>query len=678
MNRRLLAAIALAFLTATCVFWSALAQPMPWGIQFPSSTITLGTIPALSSAGGSINISGVGFTPTTQIKLCYSPCGEEDGGTWLAVGKVTYTSSSLISLTTPALPAGTYDLLVDDIGGNRLLAPASLVVTATKTPSTIFGSDLRCQWIPSSTNVTLDAGAFISIADTSGNSNTLTVGAGYAIYNPSSSTFSKGLPSITLPGSGSYIKNTAATIGSTGSLWFYGGVYTSTGGSLNEIAFYHIPSIAVNFQTNPGVTSAGVNTAIPLSPSYVGVPFTFVAGHNFFTTSAWSHVITVDNSSVSTAVAGGDANVSASTGFELDLGGDQTASSLSYEFAEIGCIDRAPTATEEAELITYLNLTYGIDPPPVYLGATVAPAHTSTIARIGGNFFQPGVTVTAGGGMGSLTVLESGTKWIDVSIPSSAPGSYDLTITNPDGQTITQFDGLEVQTGLVSPMTIFGTLCIGWWQGNNITCSGTCVSDAGIASVFDQSWSSNTLTQSTGADQPNYNVTDSKVGNQPSWTNNGSTQIVTNTSVDYHQINDQWLLYVAYQGTQTGTQYFARHSSSMLVEYISGTPEAMIGAVHATAVWGSDLDGGTNNVATRLADAGAGYQLVGINVSNGTEVWVDAGATVLQTQEVALGGSGTGGYSHSTFAIAVALSGTPTGAQLAAWETYVKATFGTQ
>lgn len=112
-----------------------------------------------------------------------------------------------------------------------------------------------------------------------------------------------------------------------------------------------------------------------------------------------------------------------------------------------------------------LPVIHSVSPPAVAAGAT------GTL-KLKGQHFQPGVTVTLGSGISSTVVSSTGTGiTVRVVLPSGAPeGAVLLTITNPDGGTVT----CAACVSIIAPpsLTSMSVLTVSPGETTGVTLSG--------------------------------------------------------------------------------------------------------------------------------------------------------------------------------------------------------------
>jgi outer membrane protein OmpA-like peptidoglycan-associated protein len=83
----------------------------------------------------------------------------------------------------------------------------------------------------------------------------------------------------------------------------------------------------------------------------------------------------------------------------------------------------------------------------VSMDPSTASANRATVARLYGSGFKAGATVTIGGSAGEkVQVADANT--VAFQVPAMAKGVYDVTVTNPSGESSTLRSGLTVKSDL--------------------------------------------------------------------------------------------------------------------------------------------------------------------------------------------------------------------------------------
>lgn len=631
---------------------------LPLTTRFPLFMFPQGTPPVITSAtnvgtaGGSSSVVGTGFVNGCTASVTIS-------------GTVTPLSVSFIDsahLTVALAPgtyaAGTWMLTITNPNGQQDAEPV-FVITTVINPMTIFGATLRAQYIAG--QAVTSAGKVTSIPDNTGLGNTLTqaTSANQPTYNASDPTYN-GLPSVNHSAASSQHMTAAAlTLGGGGKIYLYAGFKTASSGSNQFLASYDSGVYGMAAIGSTGVPFTGVGTPASWGSSVSGIGSILVGG--FDVASGGVTYISIDNE---TPVTGAQGSVAPSTGRVLDIGALSASSSFyNGSWCEMGILSALPTSGQAIQLQQYMNLTYNIVPPITFTASTnVSPAGGGI--RITGGGFLPGATLTGSAGMGAITVTKVTPTLIEATIPAATANQYDVSIINPDGQSLTVANGINVTT-TADPMTIFGLLVQGWYE-NLVTLNGSTV-----AAWLDKSLLGRDYLQATSANQPVFNASDANFNGHPSLTGNGTTQqMVSNTFNGVSFTAGIVVLNVVRRNSGTGTVFYFNTQQPPWLNFPTTAPQFECqGGTSAVVTWGSAITGTQNIVC--VAPSGAG--VTSISVANGTPV-ASTGSTAGQgvTGGFDLFNAAGGSQFNGSIACQVILNGIPTSGQLAAWETYAQ------
>lgn len=661
------------------------------GVTWNSATNTLsGTVPAGSVSGNVVvTVDTVASTGGTNLWTANPPPTDlsatnvgTTGGTGTITGAnfvsgctalavingtptsltITFVNSMelIYALATGTYTAGTWPLEVTNPDGQSD-TESIFVISTNQTPSTLFGANLKIQGIASTAVVS--AGYVVSVPDSSGNGNAVTalaVGASQPSYNAASSTFSQHKPSITFDGSTQGLGAVASLgLSGSGTLTFYAGVVLNGLSGIATVLYYNDAGAELSLD----YTSTGIAEAQYAYTSHargvvasLNAPTCVVAA--FTSGSPGSLSISQDNqpaATTSTAVT----NVTDNRLFSVGVRNNGTNSAFgSIEICEFGVVNRAITLSEQAALVQYLNLTYGVNAPPTIAGITpLAPSTAGATARIGGTGFLVGATVTVAG-IGTFTPTTVTATYLDVTFGSIAAGIYDVTVLNPDGLDDTATNALVVSnsTPLQAWQGLAGTTCIGCYIP---------ASAADVSSWADQSFLGNALVQGTPANQPTFTASDPNFNGAPSLSgfNGTSTVLATagNQNID-GGAGGLWIFAVIHQSA-TGSLYgLATNTQAMYVNLDNGIPNVRDRSFTNAIVWGSAISG------TKLIEGGidaSGNE--NLSVSNAAQV-TGAGLAAGAGGQKLLCGS----YFHGSFAFFAAFNTAPTTALRAALETYAQ------
>lgn len=615
-------ALALLALVVACLVGGshvprARAYPFSGTLVRPASrALTLTTMGNITTTGGLVPALGTNFNlPTVSAHV---------GAVWVAFPTSTWTSTS-VSFVVPPIAAGTYDVILSNADGSAVPQNQLLVVTATQNPSTIFGANLVGQWVGKNATCsgTCVTGSVITaIPDTSGLGNNLTgVGSGL-IYNAASAHYRMpNVATFATDGSASYFKKAAFNLNGTGTIATLGAWYTPTapGTSLGGATSYggsYFGGI-----TSSGFPSTSINGSINaiVSASATSAAYIFY-GADTCTSSAHTLHTAINNGVQVTAT--GSAGCLAS-GQEFDIGASSTPNDYeAVESPETIAVNIVPTTLQLSQVAAYMNLTYGVTSPPTFVAMSVVqPSASGSFARVTGTGFMSGVTVSASGGVGTLTAIDNNSTIIDVSVPSVAAGTNDITITNLDGRAITITDAMVVSGG-ATPASILGPGLVVWHE-DQVTLNGS-----NASAWKDESLLLNDDVQATALDQPAFSASCAVVNGLPCLTSTGSP-IFLRSAAAYTlppSCSAYYFWSVVALSTTTGTSCLASYVTSGIVgvDTASGIPNTSY-LFSPIAVWGSSI--GTSTAAYIVAshdgtnaDGATGTFAGQVNVNNGSAV----------------------------------------------------------
>jgi hypothetical protein len=477
-------------------------------------------------------------------------------------------------------------------------------------------------------------------------------------------------------GTSNYLVTGAVTIGAGSEIAFLGAMYAlsiaQTGGASPIITLYgssNDPRLTIVSNTALTQNNSGNATAEIASVTILDSAVTFYGGVSSNGTTSTSY-ISVDNvpvisSSVSTALT-------VASGEQVYIGvfANNAKGYAEIVWPEIIFLNTIPTTTQVTEYTQYLNDTYGVTTPPTVSYITPVSASTGAAPlRITGTGFLPNVSVYIG--TYACTTTDNTTTVIDGYAPSIPAGTYDLTISNVDGRSIT-YNNFVTVTSAVSAWSIFGSNCVGWW-GNQFTQSGGAVS-----AWLDLSGMGNNLIQATSTKQPTYHsgIGDGTFNNQPYMTFNGTSDYLScaPANVANNTLTALYMLAVVGPGTSTSLgAVFSAESQYMMA--IDSLKPAIWNATYGTLDYGTNVTGIKNIVASVPPGASP---TISINMSNGTATTATTtlGAMPLAGANYFVGSRvGTSMYNNAPIATVVITNGATSG-QLAAWESYCQSMFG--
>lgn len=302
------------------------------------------------------------------------------------------------------------------------------------------------------------------------------------------------------------------------------------------------------------------------------------------------------------------------------------------------------------------------NPPPTLLSVSEIGTIGGSCTVAGSNFFS-GAAITIGQGVGAVTTTFSSSTKLTATIPAEAAGSYDVTITNPDAQSVTVPNALIITTSS-TPSTIFGANLLGWWRADSLSSSP-------VATWTDKSGNGQSIT-ATGSARPTWNATDTNFNNQPSVGFNGSTQYLANASFSNGGGTTPAFMFVAVHMTAAGSSpALMTCASSMRIECNGTTGD--IGIHFVTFDVYQPISSVNNPTQTYGGMDSSG--LLYTSTQNMTALTVSSGFTgISNNQPLSIGAnvSGSGGFTTMTCAEAWIVNVKPTSTQFTQAATYLQ------
>lgn len=450
-------------------------------------TVTSVVPPQASAAGGAVvTVSGTGFLPGTTVHF----------GTYEAQA-VTFVSSTVLTVVTPAAPAGLTDVVVERPDKQKFIAwnaflftspapgvstPAITSVspgvgpTAGDTPVEVHGASFQ-------------PGAAVYFGAKASPSVTFVSSSLVVARSPAASA---GTASVTLtnPDGGSAVLAGAFTwydpVAPKPPLVLAADPYQGSALGGTEVTLFgkdFQPGVSVLFcgakGTVTSVTAANVVVLTPpgpLGPCDVeavnpdGLSSTLDDGYKYVP----AQPVVSDIIPKVGPEAGGTSVVlhgaSFMAGAEVWFGPNKATGVEVWSVTSLkavtplgaaGAVDVKVVNPGGAQAIVTGGFTYqagggAVDPPTVTaLFPAQGPTAGGTPVEIQGTGFQPGLTVLlAGKVVGQVAVVDA-TK-INIITPSAAPGKVALTILNPDGLGVTKTDAFEYKTQVADPPVLAG------------------------------------------------------------------------------------------------------------------------------------------------------------------------------------------------------------------------------
>jgi hypothetical protein len=566
-----------------------------------SVTFTGNTAPVFASAtnigtaGGNVIIRGANFTNsggTTTVSA--------SGG--IGSLAVTFNSSTQLTVAIPAHAGGTFDLTITNPDAQFVVATGGLVISATSDPGAVFGANLS-GWYRADTGFATDK---------SGSGNSLTL---HGSPTTTTSAAFNGQPYYALNGTTQFFERASfAHAGSTGQACFFAAVlrYPSAPGGTTVVVSYNngdeIQMLATGIlrYSGAGLTAPwGVaTTATPLQ-----IYGDTTAGTNG---NPGTSVVAISNGAAVSAAGNLVGTLPASANFAI--GGRQAGSLLAaVEVAEVVVANVVPNGTQLNQLAAYFNLRYALESNPTFSSITLVGTSGGG-ARIQGTGFISGVTVTAGGGIGALTTTFVSSTVIEVTVPAESAGSYDLTITNPDGGEVI-VSGALVVSATDNVMSKLGLKVVGWYRADQVSLSGSNVT--GITDLSNRGNTPGTVTAITQT------ATDANFSNQPTMVFNGTSAFakVTGFALSATSRQQFFVWAVVRLTSTTASQMICSFNTTGITEL--RTSNTSTG--HAQMIWSAIAANSPSVVAANLTRAVYGSntggasgtsQTVGASVSN--------------------------------------------------------------
>ena len=640
-----------------------------WTYNAPPS---VASVTSVGTSGGSATCDGANFvqTPTASANINGTP-------TNLTVTWVSSAELVELLLTGGSYAVGHWDLTVTNPDGQSVTAPGVFVITSELTPETIFGANLIAWWQAS--NATSVGGVLTGVPDSTGNGNDLSV---VSLVPPTivdnDARFGEAPTTILMNGSTNFLQTADVPIGAGSTLAFFGVVdllSTSVGGggegtfitysSDNNPKLLIQGSSPTNLEyigpSNHGIETSGIQMLNAPATLYGGA--TVVGG-------TVSEAVSINNSTPVTYSA------STATSIEnnkvISVGFDGIGEGyLHFVWPELLIVNVVPTALQISQYVQSANDRFGVTAPPSVNYATPVPALTSNAPlRLNGTGFMQGVTVTLGS-TASCTVLSNTTTVVNVETPSLAAGTYDLTIANMDGRSITYGNYVTV-TAATSPWSLFGLSCVAWYDSTSFVESGGVVTQwTDLSGMGNHLVAGTAPAYHSGAGDPTFN-------DQPYMKPNGTNEYLQCLGAQFasNPLTAIWCSCVVNQvsGGGGGQQIF-QIGGTLLFQLSNEIPDFFLGGA-GTVSWGSTISGAQNLVFTCASGANPNYS---VNVANGAAVVntsTIAPIDVLSSDLYTSSYEGGGNWNAQPIAAIIVLSVIPSSGAQSSWESYCQTTWG--
>lgn len=472
--------------------YAYLAPPPPPPV-LPAPVLASVLPPSGPTAGGSaVALLGASFQPGATVSL---------GGLAATVGAV---AGGVIDLTTPAHAAGAVDVTVTNPDGQRVTLPAAFTYLAPPTlvalsPSTgpttggtsvvltgagfgagatvSFGGAAAAVGAVTATSVTVTtpahaAGAVaVSVTNPDGQSSTQAAGFTYVLPPPAVTSLA--------PASGTTLGGTSVTVTGAG---FQAGASATLGGSPAVVGALTASSLTL---TTPAHAAGPVALAVtnpdgqaatlPAAFTYVAPPLPPP------TLSGLAPASGPDAGGTAVTLAGSNFQAGATVTFGGASAAVGAVSATAITAVSpghlVGLVDVTVTNPDGQSSTLGAAFTFVAPPPPPILSAVLPATGTTaggTAVSLAGAGFQPGAAVSFGGL--AAGVVSSSATAIAVTTPAHAAGPVGVTVTNPDGQSVTLPGAFSYVAPPPPPPVISGLTPV-----SGTTAGGTSVTLAGAA-----------------------------------------------------------------------------------------------------------------------------------------------------------------------------------------------------
>jgi len=586
----------------------------------PTTTLKITGASGVVSTGGVSTIGGVGFTatpmPTVWINTAPLP----------TQAKVTAGTTTSLTVTIPALAAGTYDVFVNNPGCGATTMRATMVVTAVENPSVTLGADMLgwhiasnisgSTWTdspsaPYGQNLTFPSAPTVTTSDANFNNQT----------------------TVTYDGTATKATNASYSLEGGTTLWTFC-VYRTTSATGQRTLASYLPTsggIAFHFYQVTGTSLVANASGTTVTwPTSVATNVTY-ASYGYVsapTSTATVGVMQAIGSSETSATSVLATETTPGTfGIGVDTGNNNF---FAGQIAE--CVESRvkPSAAQYTKIYTYEQAKYAMDQAPTITASTTLPT-AGGVVRIQGTNYLNGATILAG----SLSVSGSTLRRSSpVSVYEATIGAgsyvsgttYNETYDGPDNQTVTAPNLLSVASSL-DPFGICGNHLVVWVRGDAAICSGAPCTTTGqsVTGATDLSAWGNDLAQSTGAAQPTWNKANANGNGMPSFhfDSTGGAQSLKTTTFDYETASAGAALYlwaVAYDNTNTAQCDLAAAGADVYLLFLnnSNVPQFKDGTFTSSS-FASQLAHlfGAYGYGNPWPTGGSGN--VGVNLNNGTE-----------------------------------------------------------
>jgi len=438
----------------------------------------------LEAGGNIIYINGTNFVSGITATI---------GGQTANVA--VYDDSTQIRVTVPAGTAGIADVVVTNPGGKSATltggyeyvkpaakpAPAITSVTPASgleaggntiyvkgtdfvsgITATIGGKAANVAVYDDSTQirVTVPAGTAgkVDVTVTNPDGQSVTLAGGYEYVKPAA----KPAPAITsvTPASGLEVGGNTVYIKGTN---FVSGITATIGGIAANVSIYDDST-----QIRVTVPAGTLGKADVTVTNPDGQSVTLTGGYEYVKPAAKPAPAITSVTPASGLEAGGNVISIAGTNFvngiTATIGGKVATVSMYYDATQINVKVPAGTAGKADVVLTNpdgQSVTLASGYEYIKAAAKPAPAITSVtpasgleaggnIVYIKGTDFVSGITATIGGQTANVAVYDDSTQ-IRVTVPAGTAGKVDVTVTNPDGQSVTLASGYEYTKPAAKP-----------------------------------------------------------------------------------------------------------------------------------------------------------------------------------------------------------------------------------
>lgn len=510
----------------------------------------------VAAGGGSSTAIGSGLPTEPQVVACLSPCSGDNHT--VRIPTLSASSTGFVAAV-PPLPVGLYDVQISASSGLIATAQQVLNVVSSFDCLGVFSTHVEAYY-KTSAGVTCvgvacaNGGAVDGWADQSSHGrNLIASGSARPTYLASSSIAPPGFtyPGVSFDGVANLMSAVVNASASTDLTLFLVARELATNTNKPFVTWAQDNTSTAHSWalgtggTTPALYSTGVSATTTLA-STGGVGFQMWGGAHG-TSGSYAATDAIDNGTPGTGTSVQTWGGTPTTG-TLYLGGGHVSGSLRFSNIEVveACLVSGinPSSANYLSYAQYQNLTY-LNYAPSYLH-TYPTCSTSSGLRIRGSGatntqYVPGVSVSFDPALGepahTATVVNANVIDVPMNGGPYTPGTYDVTITNPDGGSITRTNGVTIAASRTSSPSavVCDNSLSSWYEIGNFPDGSPAYSYNGLAvsSLSDRALLGNDEIQATGAAQPACSnngtscVGDADFLGAVSWNCNGTSSLLS-------------------------------------------------------------------------------------------------------------------------------------------------------